>query len=214
MEGKRFAVLFTLLVLLSLSLYASTSGASSEVHDVAVANVSIFPTLVIGGGYISSNVTVENQGTRYETFNVTLYAGNVTVQNFTVTNLPPGTNTTVALQWSMFPFRGDIFGPPPYKSKKVYVANFTIKAEADAVSGEIDVADNVYVDGTLTVKLAVADYYADGKIDIKDLTIVAKAFGSYPGADNWNPIVDINVDSKIDMRDITSTAVVFGWTYA
>lgn len=60
----------------------------------------------------------------------------------------------------------------------------------------------------------IADFNFDGKVDMKDIIRVAKAFGSdsvqYPK--RWDPICDINGDGKIDMKDIIATARNFGWT--
>jgi PKD repeat protein len=65
----------------------------------------------------------------------------------------------------------------------------------------------------------LGDVNHDGKIDGRDITIVAKAFGShgpnfdYPGepaSPNWNPIADLNGDNKVDGRDITIVAKKFG----
>jgi len=63
------------------------------------------------------------------------------------------------------------------------------------------------------------DVNFDGKCDGRDITIVAKAFGShgpnfdYPGepaSPAWNPLVDINEDGKVDGRDITLVAHHYG----
>lgn len=54
------------------------------------------------------------------------------------------------------------------------------------------------------------DLNGDGKCDIRDIAIVAKAFGSYPGYPNWNPIADLNGDLKVDIKDIATVAKDFG----
>jgi len=62
------------------------------------------------------------------------------------------------------------------------------------------------------------DLNGDGKTDMKDVAIVAKAFGSQPGYPNWNPIADITgpeylvPDGKVDMRDVSLVAKHFGET--
>lgn len=63
------------------------------------------------------------------------------------------------------------------------------------------------------VNRTVWDIDGDGKVtDMKDIAIVAKAFGSTPGSPNWNPIADITgpvnlvPDGRIDMRDISLVA--------
>jgi len=45
---------------------------------------------------------------------------------------------------------------------------------------------------------------------MKDIYVVAKAFGSYGGHPSWNPNADLNSDGKIDMKDIYAVAIRFG----
>lgn len=56
----------------------------------------------------------------------------------------------------------------------------------------------------------VGDLTYDGKVDIRDLAIAAKAFGSYLGHSGWNPIADMNGDDQIDIRDIATIAKNYG----
>jgi len=67
-----------------------------------------------------------------------------------------------------------------------------------------------------TKALASADVNRDGKVDGRDITLVAKCFGSIAGNPRWSWPCDINFDRKIDGRDITLCAKGFGqkvnWT--
>jgi hypothetical protein len=45
------------------------------------------------------------------------------------------------------------------------------------------------------------DINGDGKVDVKDVYAVAKAYGSYPYHPYWNSLCDINHDGKVDERD-------------
>jgi hypothetical protein len=49
----------------------------------------------------------------------------------------------------------------------------------------------------------IGDVNGDYKVDIKDLTLVIKYFGSYPGHPTkpWNPNADLNFDNKVDIKD-------------
>lgn len=58
------------------------------------------------------------------------------------------------------------------------------------------------------------DVNGDGKVDIKDILIVAKAYGSNPGDPNYDPRADVNGDSKIDIKDILIVAKHYGEIYA
>jgi parallel beta-helix repeat protein len=76
-----------------------------------------------------------------------------------------------------------------------------------------------FYDGTLfegydTIRVRMpGDLNMDGKVDMKDISIAAKAFGSYPEHPRWNPIADENEDNKIDIFDIALTCRNFGKTY-
>jgi hypothetical protein len=51
----------------------------------------------------------------------------------------------------------------------------------------------------------------DCQVDMRDVGRAARAFGSFPGHDRWDPCCDINDDFKVDMRDIGGVARRFGW---
>jgi hypothetical protein len=58
------------------------------------------------------------------------------------------------------------------------------------------------------------DVNQDHKVDVKDIYIVTRAYGSTPQtADGWNPQADINGDSTIDVKDTYLVAKHFGETY-
>lgn len=57
------------------------------------------------------------------------------------------------------------------------------------------------------------DVNGDVVVNMKDLGIVARAFGSYPGSSNWNPVADLNGDGTVNMKDIAIIARNFGRTY-
>jgi subtilisin family serine protease len=56
----------------------------------------------------------------------------------------------------------------------------------------------------------LGDINEDGKVDIRDVAIVAQAYGSYPGHPRWNPDADVNLDGKVDVIDVALTAANFG----
>jgi peptide/nickel transport system substrate-binding protein len=51
----------------------------------------------------------------------------------------------------------------------------------------------------------------DYKVDIFDVALAARSFGSYPGHERWNTVADLNLDYKIDITDIALIAKKFGW---
>jgi len=57
----------------------------------------------------------------------------------------------------------------------------------------------------------IADLNYDRKVNIRDLSMVARAFGAYPGHARWDPDIDITGDNKINIRDLSIVARNFGW---
>jgi len=56
----------------------------------------------------------------------------------------------------------------------------------------------------------IGDLNGDRKVEMKDIAIAARAFGSVPGDSRWDPRADLNRDVKVDMKDITIIAKSFG----
>jgi len=54
------------------------------------------------------------------------------------------------------------------------------------------------------------DINNDGIVNIEDITIIAKAFGSYPGHPRWNAIADIDKNGIINIIDVAKVAMEFG----
>jgi len=59
------------------------------------------------------------------------------------------------------------------------------------------------------------DVNRDGTVDGKDLTLVSRSLGSYPGCPPpliWDPACDINGDGKVDNRDLSMVHADYGQT--
>ena len=56
----------------------------------------------------------------------------------------------------------------------------------------------------------IGDY---GIVNMKDIALVARAFGSTPSSPNWNPAADVNGDGVVNMKDVALVARDFGETY-
>jgi hypothetical protein len=61
-----------------------------------------------------------------------------------------------------------------------------------------------------TLPLLMGDLDADGKVNIVDVAIVARAFASLKGQPRWNGVADLNFDNSIDLLDMTAVAKDFG----
>jgi len=176
-------------------VHVTTAG----VHDVAITAVAPLKTIV-GQNYMCRvNVTALNQGGYTETFNITLYGNTTTIatlQNIVLTN---ATSTTITFNWNT---TGFAYG------------NYTTKAYAWPVQGETDTTDNSLTEGWVLITIP-GDINGDKKVDIKDLVLAIKYFGSYPGHPTkpWNPNADINSDNKVDIKDLVLVIKHFGEHY-
>jgi len=86
--------------------------------------------------------------------------------------------------------------------------NFTVTLTVEDSVGRTASTSNLIQVSNVTIKMY--DLNQDGKIDMRDIAIAARAFGSTPGSPNWNPVADVNGDGKVDMKDIAPVARNFG----
>jgi len=56
------------------------------------------------------------------------------------------------------------------------------------------------------------DLNGDGTVNIKDIAILVKLFGTTPASPQWNPNADLNGNLRVDMRDIALAVQAFGNT--
>jgi len=66
---------------------------------------------------------------------------------------------------------------------------------------------------TMTVQITTYPPWDPGHynvVNMRDIALVARAFGSKPGSSNWNPACDINGDGVVNMKDIAIEARHFG----
>jgi len=168
------------------------------VHDVAIIKVSPSLTETYEKWIVPITVTAKNEGDTNETLTVTAYYDNTTIETQTIINLASGEDITLNFLW-------DTTGVSLYISH-------TIWAEASTVPNEINADNNVFTNGNVIVKM-LGDVNGDGKVDGRDIAVVAQAFASYPTRPRWNPNADLNQDNKIDGKDISLVAKNFGKTY-
>jgi hypothetical protein len=161
------------------------------VRNVAIVDVASSKS-VVGQGYsMNINVTVENQGSYTETFNVTLYANTTAIDSKQIT-LTSLNSTTITFTWNTSGFAK---------------GNYTIWAYAWPVQGETEIADNALVDGSVKVTM-VGDI--DGDVDMDDIGWICYSFGSKPKDPKYNPNRDIDCNGIIDMDDIGYACLNYG----
>jgi archaellum component FlaG (FlaF/FlaG flagellin family) len=116
-------------------------NSNTSVHDVSITNLEASQTTV--------NVTIKNQGTFTETFNVSTYYTLLTdplIATQTIT-LEPNANVTLIFTWN-----------------PQYYGRYEIQAQADVVTGETNIQDNIltiqiYISFGTNSSLAYSRYY-------------------------------------------------------
>jgi KaiC/GvpD/RAD55 family RecA-like ATPase len=110
---------------------------SVNIYDIAILNVTVSNNEVNIGQVVNITVTVKNEGTAGESFNVTVFWNETSIETLLVSNLAPNAERTLTFQWNTDSLQQS--------------ANFLIRAEADILAGENDVLDNIYTDGSVEV---------------------------------------------------------------
>jgi outer membrane protein assembly factor BamB len=162
------------------------------IYNIAAASL-LLPKTVIGQNMtLSINGTVINEGSYTETFNVTLYANETSVELQNVTLLS-GNSKTITFTWNT-----TLFG----------FGNYTLSIYAEQLPEETDTSDNNYT-CVLPVHVGVpgdisgpAQGVYDGTCNMRDIQYLILLFNSRPDSSNWNPNADVNNDGVVNMRDI------------
>jgi parallel beta-helix repeat protein len=166
-------------------------------HDIAVTNTTLQRAMIRQNSVVDFNTTLANHGTYAEGFNLTLQA-NTTHVAAQAMLLAAGNSNSTTLQWNTTGFSA---------------GNYTLTVYAEPVPNETNTEDNTrqsWVIVSILGDITGPDGLPDGRVDMRDVSMVARLFGvNYPDP-KYNPDCDINGDGKIDMRDIGSVAKHFG----
>jgi len=155
----------------------------NTVHDIAVTSVATSNDTVYQGQTVNITVVVRNEGTTTETFNVTARYFNRLIGTKEVTNLPRLKTTTIMFTWNTTSV------PTGF--------NYEISAKAGPITGEIDILDNNFIDGTVFVTI-LGDTDGDGDVDSDDFYIFSGAYGTSPPSNPW---CDLDNDGDVDPDD-------------
>ena len=119
-------------------LYSPAFSATFEIitRDVAITAVKPSSTFVTSGQTLNITVTANDKGHETESFNVTAYYDNTPIGKILVAGIAPQMQTNIIFEWN---------------TSGIPSGNYVISGVADTVEGEIETADNTYVDGTVTI---------------------------------------------------------------
>ncbi|MGA3191817.1 MAG: cohesin domain-containing protein [Candidatus Bathyarchaeia archaeon] len=92
-------------------------------------------------------------------------------------------------------------------------------ASSDLTLYDVEIADTSAralsrsgISGSVDISVPTGDLNGDHVVNILDAVILANAFGSSPGAANWNALADLNHDNTINILDSILLANNFGQT--
>ena len=103
----------------------------------------------------------------------------------------------------------------PSSTSQAGTYNLTFRLRSKSPLGDHTVYASYYQTLATTkfdVVWLLTDIDRNGKVDILDIAIAAKAYGSYPGHPRWNPKADLDGNNKIDILDIAKVAKDYGKT--
>jgi len=155
-------------------------------HDIAIVEVSLSTNETYVGRVVNVTVITKNDGDVTENFTVNIYHNDTLFRTFNVTNLAPSENTTIIVSWNT--------------SDVATGYSYIIKADASIIPHEVNITNNVFVDGEIKIKI-IGDVSGDNTVDINDLIAWDMAWGSREGEPNWNLQADINGDDVVDNND-------------
>jgi hypothetical protein len=172
------------------------TNVPTPVRDGAVTDLTVSKNFPKQGENLTIGATVLNNGTQAETFSVNIYVDDVLINTQSVA-LASGANAVVAFDWN---------------TTSATLGLHTIKVEVVAVPDETKLDNNVMTKEITVISAEglTTDLNGDGKVDMKDISQAAAAFGSSPGHPRWNPAADMNGDGQVDLRDLIFIAKDFG----
>lgn len=141
-EGSVFANAFTKLPSLGGTPWCPPVSTTFSIvklilHDVAVVNVLPSAYEALPCQTINVSVTVRNEGSVHETFDVSAFYDSTLIGTSTIRELAPKAEKTVVFKWY---------------TCCMQPGNYTLSAEASVVPGEVDIEDNKFVDGVVQIK--------------------------------------------------------------
>jgi hypothetical protein len=182
---------FNTFSVLNASAVSTTGNPIGVYWDQAATNscVSIFWGKLPPGGGKSFVLYVRNEGDQSLYYLLTSGRWN-----------PVAASQYMSLRWS---YDGSRMSPG-----SVLRVSLTL-AVSRVVWGVTDFSFDVVI---LASPNLLGDVDFNGRVEIRDFSVIALAYGSSPGSSAWNPDADVNGDGRVDIMDLALAAKNFGKT--
>ena len=167
-----------------------------------VSNVSAVETSSSLGAYwdvdCRASVSSIDWGTMTpgQTKNVTFYIRNEGSTTILLSGIAKNLNPITAEGYIRFVFGSNDQKVQAGEVKKV-TCSLTISPKITNIT---NFSFDVLLQGT---NYLLSDVNKDGIVDMKDIAIVARAFGTTPTSPRWNPNADLNRDLEVDVHDLS-----------
>jgi hypothetical protein len=172
-----------------------TGNYVSNVHNVIVTNITV-NSWVYEGYSTTGLFTIKDAGDYGESAWGVLWYNITSKESIRVysTSLNMGQSTT-------FPFTWNTTGVP------INYPGYTLTVVVTTSTG----TNNMSIPN-IQVRI-IGDVNGDMRVNMSDVALEARTFGSTTASPNWNPATDINGDGVVNMRDIALLARHFGQHY-
>lgn len=167
------------------------------IHDIAITELRCIDE-IYNDWLAPITITVKNEGTVTETFNVTIYSNSTPIEIITVTDIGPLEKQTFSFKWNTTGLE--------------VCSYYIIEAIAETLENETDTVDNALSYGPIWVKL-LGDVNGDRVIDIYDVVRVATVYASSQGDPGWDIMADLKPDGKIDIYDVVIVCSKYATSY-
>lgn len=138
------------------------------------------------------NVVIYNRALSFEEIQQ-IYSIQHSIKNQTVT-LERGNSTTITSEWNTTGFD---------------YGNYTLYAHVEPVSGEVDIEDNTFIFGIVTVTIA-GDVDGDFDVDIFDVVQITSIYSTKIGDPEFNSNCDLDGDGMIRIFDVVKCTAHYG----
>jgi len=158
--------------------------------NIAITAISSSKTAVGQGQKANITIIVQNQGWDAVTTIVTLYANTTILSSFTNIALTGRTQTMLTYTWQTASFDK---------------AKYVISANATAIPGETNTADNTYIYGLVLVTI-MGDVDGNCNVNVLDAIDLSNSFSKSIGQAGFNPDADFDDNGVVNILDAITLA--------